>query len=107
MRLNRAYWSLPGVKGTICEHYMLVAAQLPTRAAPAPDNDGAYFPGGGPKRCRRILPIDRERAGELVNTTMETYLQDLPSSCMACHQAVSNARGGDSSGCSRAFVSAG
>ncbi len=31
----------------------------------------------------------------LTNATMETYLQDRPSSCMACHQAVSNARGDD------------
>ena len=31
----------------------------------------------------------------LINTAMETYLQDRPSSCMACHQAVSNARGDD------------
>ena len=26
---------------------------------------------------------------------METYLQDRPSSCIACHRAISNARGGD------------
>ena len=31
----------------------------------------------------------------LTNTTMETYLQDRPSSCMACHQSVSNAYGRD------------
>ena len=31
----------------------------------------------------------------LVNTTIETYLQDPPSSCMSCHQSVSNALGRD------------
>ena len=98
MALNRAYWALPGVKGTVWEHYMLVAAQWPTSAAPpGPDNDGAYFPG-------RMAPSSAEDESyrstaktqeNVVNTAMETYLQDLPSSCMACHQAVSNARGDD------------
>ena len=98
MALNRAYWALPGVKGTVWEHYMLVAAQWPTRdAPPGPDNDGAFFPGGAD-----VSKVEDEsyrstaKAQEnLVNTTMETYLQDLPSSCMACHQALSNARGRD------------
>jgi hypothetical protein len=98
MALNRAYWALPGVKGTVWERYMLVAAQWPTTAAtPGPNNDGAYFPG------RPVVPSDQDQSyrstakaqENLVNTTMETYLQDLPSSCMACHQAVSNARGRD------------
>ena len=31
----------------------------------------------------------------LVNTTIETYFQDPPSSCMACHQSLSNALGRD------------
>jgi len=31
----------------------------------------------------------------LINTTMETYLQEAPSSCMACHQSVSNVHGDD------------
>ena len=31
----------------------------------------------------------------LVNTTIETYFQDPPSSCMSCHQSVSNALGRD------------
>jgi len=31
----------------------------------------------------------------LINTTMETYLQDAPASCMACHQIVSNSKGSD------------
>ena len=46
MALNRAYWALPGIKGTVWEHYMLVASQWPTiPAPPSPQNDGGYFPG--------------------------------------------------------------
>ena len=49
MAMNRAYWALPGIKGTVWEHYMLVADQWPTSAdPPAPTNDGAFFPGGTP-----------------------------------------------------------
>jgi len=98
MALNRAYWALPSIKGTIWEHYMLVAAQWPTATAPpGPDNDGAFFPGrtdvsSAKDESYRSIAKAQEN---LVNTTMETYLQDLPSSCMACHQAVSNARGRD------------
>ena len=98
MALNRAYWALSGVKGTVWEHYMLVAVQWPTAAAPpGPDNDGAFFPGrtdvsSAEDESYRSIAKAQEN---LVNTTMETYLQDLPSSCMACHQAVSNARGRD------------
>jgi hypothetical protein len=81
MAMNRAYWALPGIKGTVWEHYMLVANQWPTHARPvAPHNDGVYFP--------------EARKENLVNTTMETYLQDPPSSCMSCHQ-VFNAIGRD------------
>ena len=97
MAANRAYWALAGVKGTVWEHYMLVAAQWPTSAdPPAPNNDGAYFPGR-PEANRRDESYRSTAAAQenLVNTTMETYLQDAPSSCMACHQAVSNARGDD------------
>jgi hypothetical protein len=73
MDMNRAYWALPGIKGTIWEHYMLVANQWPTRANPFdPHNDGSYFP-----------ELRREN---LVNTTIETYLQDPPSACASCHQ---------------------
>ena len=98
MALNRAYWALPGVKGTVWEHYMLVAAQWPTSAAaPGPDNDGAFFPGrADDSKVEDESYRSTAKAQEnLVNTTMETYLQDLPSSCMACHQALSNARGRD------------
>jgi hypothetical protein len=98
MAANRAYWRLPGVRGTVWEKYMLVAVQWPTSLdAPAPDNDGAYFPGR-PEAAAAREETYRTTAGpeeNLVNSTMETYLQDRPSSCMACHQAVSNAHGAD------------
>ena len=46
MAMNRAYWSLPEVRGTVWAHYMLVATQWPTvTQPPTPDNDGRYFPG--------------------------------------------------------------
>jgi hypothetical protein len=88
MRMNRAYWALPEIRNTVWAHYMLVATQWPTRAFPIdPYNDGDFFPTA--------------RNENLVNTTMETYLQDPPStcmhcqtSCMSCHQSF-NARGHD------------
>ena len=82
MRMNRTYWALPGVKGTVWEHYMLVANQWPTLTRPVePINDGIFFPD--------------TRGENLVNTTLETYSQDPPSSCMDCHHKVSNAMGRD------------
>lgn len=82
MTMNRAYWALPEIKGSVWEHYMLVATQWPTVPHPIdPRNDGVYFP--------------EARNENLVNTTMETYFQDPPSSCMSCHQTVSNALGRD------------
>jgi hypothetical protein len=98
MAVNRAYWNAPGVKGTVWERYMLVAVQWPTsREPPAPSNDGAYFPGRPEGADPRDESYKSTAAPEenLINTAMETYLQDRPSSCMACHQAVSNARGDD------------
>ena len=81
MAMNRAYWALPGIKGTVWEHYMLVADQWPVRPHPIdPHNDGGYFP-----------ELRREN---LVNTTIETYLQDPPSACASCHQSF-NALGRD------------
>jgi hypothetical protein len=81
MEMNRAYWGLPGIKGTVWEHYMLVADQWPVRPHPIdPHNDGGYFP-----------ELRREN---LVNTTIETYLQDPPSACASCHQSF-NALGHD------------
>jgi hypothetical protein len=81
MAMSRYYWSLPEITGTVWQHYMLVAAQWPSHPLPVdPHNDGTFYP---------------EMRGEnLVNTTMETYLQDPPSSCMRCHQSF-NARGHD------------
>ena len=98
MAMNRAFWALNGVKGTVWEHYMLVAAQWPTSAdPPGPANDGAYFPGraDGESLASQSYRSTAPTQPNLVNTTMETYLQDEPSSCMACHQKVSNARGDD------------
>ena len=77
---------------------MLVAVQWPTsHAPPEPDNDGAFFPGEPDDRNGQEESYKSIAKGEenLINTTMETYLQDRPSSCMACHQAVSNAKGYD------------
>src|SRR3984957_13142905 len=79
MAMNRYYWSLPGLKGNVWEHYMLVSVQWPSHAFPvSPYNDGVFFP--------------EERKENLANTTIETYLQDSPSSCMSCHQSF-NLRG--------------
>ena len=98
MSLNRAYWALPGIKGTVWEHYMLVASQWPTVPHPAdPENDGAFFPGpppppDAPRENYQSADAPKEN---MINTTIETYLQDPPSSCMSCHQVVSNALGRD------------
>ena len=98
MAMNRAYWALPGIKGTVWEHYMLVASQWPTIPEPmGPQNDGGYFPGqpltaDAPRENYQAADAPHEN---LVNTTIETYFQDAPSSCMACHQSISNALGHD------------
>ena len=98
MAINRAYWALPGIKGTAWEHYMLVAVQWPTVTRPNdPQNNGVYFPGltlppDAPHESYQTADAPKEN---LVNTTIETYMQDPPSSCMSCHQAVSNALGRD------------
>lgn len=89
MAMNRAYWALPGVKGTVWEHYMLVANQWPTQRYPIdPHNDGVFFP--------------EARRENMVSTAIETYLQDSPSSCMSCHQAF-NERGRDFVGMLQSF----
>jgi hypothetical protein len=98
MAMNRAYWALPGIKGTVWEHYMLVASQWPSLPHPAgPQNDGGYFPGqpltaDAPRENYQSADAPKEN---LVNTTIETYFQDAPSSCMSCHQSLSNALGRD------------
>ena len=96
MAANRGYWAKAGVKGSVWAHYMLVAAQWPTSSKPpSPENDGAYFPGqpegAGPDSYKSVAPVQEN----LVNSTMESYLQEAPSSCMACHQTTSNQSGYD------------
>ena len=55
MDMNHIYWALPGIKGTIWEHYMLVAAQWPTVALPvAPYSDGVYFPETPSRKLREL-----------------------------------------------------
>ena len=81
MAMNRTYWALPGIKGTVWEHYMLVVDQWPTQRYPIdPHNEGSFFPDG--------------RKENMVSTVIETYLQDPPSGCIACHR-VFNERGRD------------
>ena len=52
MAMNRAYWALPGIKGTVWEHYMLVASQWPTIPASAK-----------PAKRRRLFPRTAARGG--------------------------------------------
>jgi Cu/Ag efflux protein CusF len=98
MATNRAYWAMPGVQGTVWANYMLVATQWPTEPQPVgPQNDGRYFPGLRADANTPGEPYQQGDAAEhnLANTTMETYAQSAPSSCMACHHVVSNALGRD------------
>jgi len=89
MAMNRKYWALPGIKGTVWEHYMLVVNQWPTHRYPIdPLNEGAFFPDA--------------RKENMVSTVIETYLQDPPSSCMSCHKAF-NERGRDFIGMLNSF----
>jgi hypothetical protein len=104
MAMNRAYWALPGIRGTVWEHYMLVASQWPTVPRPVgPQNDGTFFPGltlnrDTPRENYQTDDPSRENKENLANTTMETYLQDAPSSCMSCHASLANAHGRDFAG---------
>ena len=104
MAMNRAYWALPGIRGTVFEHYMLVASQWPTTPLPVgPQNDGGSSPGWRSIPTRRARTTNRptsrpRRRRILANTTMETYLQDLSSGCMGCHSILANARGFDFAG---------
>jgi hypothetical protein len=85
MDMNRKYWALPGIEGTIWQNYMLVLTQWPTTVNSAgPTNPGEPWP---------------DKKYNLSNTTMETYLQDADAngnfpSCMGCHGG-SNANGRD------------
>jgi hypothetical protein len=86
MALNKAYWNLPEIKGTVWANYMLVMTQWPSvPGQPAVDNPGAPFP----TLENHFGPVPTT----LANTTMETYRQD--STCMACHQEISNKFGQD------------
>ena len=62
MARNRAYWALPGVKGTVWEHYMLVASQWPV-VTKNPDlfmttAATAFCTGAGPGR--KFSPARRD-----------------------------------------------
>ena len=78
-------------------------------------------PSGRPAKRRRLFPwtdpAARTRRARiyqstdapkenLVNTTIETYFQDPPSSCMSCHQSLSNALGRDFVAFSAVFAEA-
>jgi hypothetical protein len=99
MAANRAYWALPEVASSVWRRYMLVSVQWPTAPAPrGPENDGRYFPGLKPEpdsKAAKYKVDEGDDGRNLANTTMETYQQDLPASCMSCHHAISNARGRD------------
>ena len=80
---------------------MLVASQWPTvTQPPGPANDGSSSPGltvdpDTPRENYQSSDADKAPQENLVNTTMETYFQEEPSSCMSCHHSVSNAHGRD------------
>lgn len=101
MAMNRAYWALPQIRNTVWSHYMLVTTQWPTTTVPdAPSNSGNPFPGGfvDPTMPVDVYQLPANNKGpvpNLANSTMETYLQDPHSSCMACHHVTSNEHGRD------------
>ena len=99
MQANHAYWALPEIAGSVWRRYMLVSVQWPTVIAPrGPENDGRYFPGlkiEPDSKASKYKVDEGEDLRNLANSVMETYAQDLPASCMACHHAVGNARGYD------------
>jgi hypothetical protein len=54
MAMNRAYWALPGITGTVWEHYMLVASQWPTlRDRSTRTTTGSISPDSRRPRTRR------------------------------------------------------
>ena len=53
---------------------------------------GLTPPPNTPRENYQAVDAPKE---SLANTTIETYFQDPPSSCMACHQSLSNALGRD------------
>lgn len=96
---NRAFWAMPEVAGSVWRRYMLVSVQWPTVPLPrGPQNDGRYFPGLPPEPGSKAAKYKVDEADDgrnVANTVMETYRQDMPATCMACHQAVGNSRGYD------------
>ena len=107
MAMNRAYWALKGIKGTVWEHYMLVASQWPTSPAPAaPQNDGGYFPGqpleaDAPRENYQSADAPHEN---LVNTTIETYFQDRRQAACPATRASPTRSDAISSACWAAFA---
>jgi hypothetical protein len=101
MAMNRAYWALPEIRDTVWANYMLVTTQWPTVTQPnGPQNDGRYFPGARaepntPVEIYQLSDGDAALSQNFANTTMETYFQTAPASCMACHHVVSNSLGRD------------
>lgn len=96
MATNHAFWAQPDLKGTVWKQYMLVSAQWPTsQAPPGPENDGGFFPGQPQPSREKSYKSMASVQENIANTTMESYLQDAPSSCMSCHQAASNVGGFD------------
>lgn len=101
MAMNRAYWALPEIRNSVWANYMLVTTQWPTVTQPDdPSNSGEPFPGGfiDPSKPVDVYQLAAAKSGpppNLANTTMETYLQDPSSSCMACHHVVANTHGRD------------
>ena len=99
MSANRVFWAMPEVAGSVWRRYMLVAVQWPTVVAPrGPQNDGRYFPGLPPEpggKASKYKVDEADDGRNAANSVMETYHQDAPATCMACHHAVSNARGSD------------
>ena len=97
MAVNRAYWNAPASR----ERCGSITCWSPSNGRRAATRRGRtttarLFPGRtAPRTQDDSYKSTAEPEENLINTTMETYLQDQPSSCMACHQAVSNARGDD------------
>ncbi len=60
MALNRAYWALSEIKGTIWQNYMLVMTQWPTKPDVPPGTSAADH-GGGPFP---IVPFKQIESGE-------------------------------------------
>jgi hypothetical protein len=75
MEMNRAYWNLPEIKGSVWENYMLEMTQWP---ALTESGSTVITPSCGP-------PQSANCQSTLSNTTMETYFQGNGYSCMDCH----------------------